>query len=95
MPGGFLDKGEQPEAALRREIREETGLELSDVQLVRIRTVQRHLEIIFTATAVGEPYVNSREITELAWFDLDGMPTEMSRAQQLLIRSILRPEDRN
>jgi ADP-ribose pyrophosphatase YjhB (NUDIX family) len=92
LPGGFLDKGEQPENALRREIREETGLELRDICLNRVRTMERHLELIFTAKAVGEASVSSREIKELRWFDVENMPPEMSLSQQFLIRSILRPE---
>ena len=54
VPGGFLNFGEQPEAAFRREIREETGLELRDVTIYRARTLKRHIEIIFLAEAVGE-----------------------------------------
>jgi ADP-ribose pyrophosphatase YjhB (NUDIX family) len=92
VPGGFLNKGEQPEHALRREIREETGLELKDVRLIRVRTVQRHMELVFAATAVGEAFVNSPEIKELRWFDVESMPPDMSLSQQFLIRSILRPE---
>lgn len=89
MPGGFMNVGEQPEAAFRREIREETGLELQDVRLSRIRTLHRHMEIIFVAKSNGKASVNSREITELGWFDVDNMPPEMSIDQQFLIREIL------
>ena len=93
LPGGFMNAGEQPEEAFRREIREETGLELSDVILTRIRTLQRHIEIIFVAKGIGEATVKSREIIELDWFDLDNMPGEMSLDQQFLILKILRPDE--
>jgi len=93
LPGGFLDAGEQPEMAFRREIREETGIELSGVVLVRTRTLGRHIEIIFAAIAIGEPAVKSREIIELGWFDLNNMPPDMSRDQGVLIVNTLRPTD--
>jgi ADP-ribose pyrophosphatase YjhB (NUDIX family) len=89
VPGGFMDAGEQPEAAFRREIREETGLELRDIQLYRARTVQRHIEIIFTARAVGEASIKSGEITDLGWFAPDRVPEEMSLDQQFLVKKAL------
>lgn len=89
IPGGFINKGEQPEAAFRREIREETGLELRDVSLNRVRTRGRHMEIFFTASGVGNAAVNSREILELNWFPIDAMPPEMSLDQQFLVRKVL------
>ena len=92
MPGGFIDPNEQPETALSREIREETGLELSDVSLLRVRVIKRHIEIIFTARSEGKGEIKSREITELRWFDPDRLPPEMSHDQQFLIKAVLRPE---
>jgi 8-oxo-dGTP diphosphatase len=86
LPGGFLEKNEQPEAAVRREVREETGLEMKDVVLHRVRTLGRHIEVIFVATGVGEAAVNSREIKRLQWFALDEVPPEMSLDIQFLLR---------
>lgn len=87
VPGGFLEAGEQPEDAFRREVREETGLDVDNVSFVRARTTGRHIEFIFLARAEGTAEVKSREITELGWFDIENMPSEMSGGQETLIRN--------
>jgi ADP-ribose pyrophosphatase YjhB (NUDIX family) len=89
MPGGFVNAYEQPEAAFRRELKEETGLDLRNVSLYRCRTIKKHIEIIFLATAVGEAKVKSREIHNLMWASLDEMPPEMSLDQQFLVKKVL------
>jgi ADP-ribose pyrophosphatase YjhB (NUDIX family) len=89
LPGGFLTNGEQPEVAIRREIREETGIELDDLKMFRVRTLRSHIEILFSATTTGAPEVRSGEITELGWFDIDSMPERMSKAQKKLVREIV------
>lgn len=90
VPGGFIGRGEQPDVALRREIHEETGLELTNIRLHRCRTLYRHVEVIMTATAVGEARVNSREIRDLAWFAVDDLPAEMEECEKELIKYALR-----
>src|ERR1700730_3464278 len=64
IPGGFLSKGEQPEEALRRELREEAGLELDQVELLFARTVRRprQIEFYFRAAPRGEARPRSFEI---------------------------------
>ncbi len=89
VPGGFIKKGEQPEIALRREIMEETGLELSDVRIFSCRTIYRHVEIIMVAKGRGEASIKSREITDLGWYPIDEMPREMSPDQKSLVKNVL------
>ncbi len=92
LPGGFLDAGEQPRDAIRREIFEEVGIELNDLVMFRVRVVSRHIEMLFKARAVGEPAVKSREITEVKWFAFDDLPADMSLAQKTIIARVLRDE---
>src|SRR5216684_2868798 len=63
IPGGFIKKREQPEEGLRRELREEVGIEIEDVQLLFVRTLgqPRQIEIYFRARAIGDPKPSSFE----------------------------------
>jgi ADP-ribose pyrophosphatase YjhB (NUDIX family) len=89
LPGGFLEPDENPEDGIQRELFEETGLRLKTVNLIRIRTIRKHIEILFRAEGVGEAVVKSREIKSLGWFALDEFPPEMSKIQKKLVREIL------
>jgi ADP-ribose pyrophosphatase YjhB (NUDIX family) len=89
LPGGFLTAAEQPEEAIRREIMEETGLELNKVAMYRVQTIRRHIEIIFQAESNGEASVQSREILGLGWFDRDNLPEGLPRSQRKTIEQIL------
>jgi ADP-ribose pyrophosphatase YjhB (NUDIX family) len=88
LPGGFIDKSEQPEEAIRREIREETGVELEDLRMVEVRVLGAHVEMLFAATTTGTPEVRSREIIGLGWFGVDDVPDDFSPAQHHFIRKV-------
>ena len=90
LPGGFLTSAEQPEEAIRREIREETGMELNNVTMFQVRTIKRHIEILFRADSAGEASVQSREILGLGWFDQDDLPDGLPHSQKNVIRQILK-----
>src|SRR5260370_11355391 len=87
VPGGFLSKAEQPEHGLRREFREEIGIEIENVEILFARTLSRprQIEIYFRARAIGEPEPCSFEIITAKWFALDDLPSELSRDQRRLI----------
>lgn len=91
LPGGFMAPREQPEEGIRREIREETGIELDDLKMFRIRTVRKHVEILFTATTKNKPEIKApREILELGWYGVDELPDALSRAQKMIIQEVVR-----
>jgi mutator protein MutT len=92
IPGGFIANGEQPENAVKREIREETGLELKNIKLIRVRTMHRHIEILFRASPVGTARVQSLEINELDWFKVNEMPEKMSHFQKQTIEKVLKSD---
>lgn len=89
IPGGFIDHGEQPEDALRRELLEETGLELEKIKLLRARTINRHIEILFRAQANGQAKAKSHEISDVGWFNLNNMPEKVSGVQKEIIKQFL------
>jgi ADP-ribose pyrophosphatase YjhB (NUDIX family) len=91
VPGGFLDQGEQPDEALRRELQEEVSLEVMDVELYFVRTLKRpgQVEMYFACTAIDEPAPSSFEIRKAEWFDLNELPDELSNDQRKIIKRAL------
>jgi len=78
LPGGFLHEGEHPEAGLRREVREETGLEVDPGRFVGfwLEPYQGRVVLSLTyeaAPAPGEPRP-ADDLTELRWFAPDELP---------------------
>jgi ADP-ribose pyrophosphatase YjhB (NUDIX family) len=95
IPGGFLNKGEQPEAALRRELREEIGIEVADVSMLFARALSKptQIEIYFRARAIGRPIPCSFEIRSAGWFAFADLPPELSEDQRHLIQRALTPSE--
>ncbi len=88
LPGGFINFYESPEVAVRRELKEEADIQLEDLELLRVRSVGKHFEILFTAKAKGKARVNSGEIREMGWFSLDNLP-EISEKQIQILKETL------
>jgi ADP-ribose pyrophosphatase YjhB (NUDIX family) len=88
LPGGFLDEAESPVDGLRREFREETGLDVEPVELLHIDIEPYDGRHVFSVTWVvrgaGDP-VAADDVEELRWFGRDELPTEMAFPGQLQV----------
>ena len=92
IPGGFIKKGEQPEEAIRRELREEIGMELESAEIAFVRTLKRpsQVEIIFRCRPQGrDPVTQSIEVKSAKWFALDALPRGLTRDQRRQIERVL------
>ena len=88
IPGGFLNKGEQPDHALRRELREEVALEVDELEFLFARTLPmpRQVEIYFACKPKSVPTPSSFEIRRADWFVTHDLPDDLSQDQRNMIK---------
>lgn len=81
LPGGGLGRGEEPEAAAVRELREELGCGL--VAIERLATIEEtisgapHTAHVFAGSLAGDVRPDGREVVEARFFATDALPANL------------------
>ena len=72
VPGGYVEHGETPQDAVKREFMEETGVAVEPKEILAIRFSSRDWYIAFAAEYVsGEAHSDGDENSEVVWMDVN------------------------
>lgn len=91
LPSGYANRGETLAQALVREVREETGYEITDVQLIDVVSgFQTRVEVFFSARiSGGERAIDDKEIITAAFFKPEKLPDELLSEHAVIIERVL------
>ncbi len=101
---GIVDPGEEPADAAVRESLEEAGVVVRATRLAWVHQIPRimydngdqadYLDLTFRCEWIsGEPYPADGEMTDVGWFDLESLPSELSTDMRRRIASALSEDD--
>lgn len=79
--GGFMGRDEDLEQAVKREVKEESGWVIDNLQLLRINDNpnrphedRQNVDIVFITQAIQQVQTSDEEVRVLKWFELNNLP---------------------
>jgi 8-oxo-dGTP diphosphatase len=101
LPGGFVEKGERVQEAARRELCEETGLRLSDLELLGVYDTPgrdprgQTVSIVYIARLEDEqPVLGGDDASDARWFPIHSLPDLAFDHDLILADAIARLRER-
>jgi 8-oxo-dGTP pyrophosphatase MutT (NUDIX family) len=74
--GGGIEEGEAIEEGFKREVKEEAGIEVTDIKLIQAYTIDTGgLQLIVTAKVLSESVVLSPEHNAFKWITFEELKT--------------------
>lgn len=94
LPAGYQEIDEEPQEAVLREVREETGIEVEVQRLLDVVWVGDDPRkpanvIIYLCKAMGGELGAASDVSEAAWFSLTDLPEDMGFGNRELIGRFL------
>jgi len=101
LPSGGLEYGEDPQDGIIREVREETGLEVTIERLLLAESVMgaHHISLIYSCRIMGGAFQPNIETSQTQFFRIDDLPallpTERALVDRLWNLGILKLREEN
>ena len=103
FPGGYMEPGESAQETARREVREETGLEIGEMALFNVFAGKEFFyecpngdqvfsvsPVYVTNDAHGDLRPDGDEGSEVRYFPIDELPSEMLPQVRMIVESFLK-----
>jgi len=93
LPAGFMDAGENPEEAARRECLEETGLDVKILSLFTLINGREHprgsdILLVYNAQIQSGELQPGDDVDELAFFPIENLPPLAFSSTRQILKNI-------